>query len=322
VENDPQLGRPLIRPQIDDHAFSDPETIREIIAQSGPYPWLQRDFPDDYMKSDGVNVRVPFFRGVWNPEDATDDQRTLLFNEKFIAGSKLCFSEFEVVEPEAVIINLMAPIKREERAHFDLPYYRGLARNQAPVWFLMAMGRSELFERWHINVSSALAWLYRGPGGGLVYWPDGPDRQPQAIRPPIDNRVLISDNQRMYHMVQSFGVPEGDPFPARGRDVMLSAADGGWAMVEDGQVLRRYDRDEIRISILWKALMFRDRTAAETYHRHTDDLSIAQATQMLRDAARRRGFDAAPSDDPFGGPELMHALEKAFPEPALSQRAA
>jgi hypothetical protein len=316
------IGKPLIKPVVYDSFFDDYEHVRSIVARNSPYWWLQRDFPKEYLAKDGRPDRLFWFRDIWMPDTADERERAvLLYNEKFINGSRECFVGFEIVRTQSVLLNLMGHASAMS-AHFDLPYFRGLKHEDLPVWLLMSMGRSELFERWHINVSSGLAWLYQGQGGGLAYWAEGPDSPPSVIAPPLDNRALISDNQRMYHTVLPFG-NSGIPYPSHSGDAVIVANDaGGWDIVDHGAIVQHYGRNEIRISILWKGYVFRDAEAARVHDQHLDDLSLEMAVDILIEGARRRGMRIACPDDPRNDVRFMRALEEAFPDRSLTPLAA
>jgi hypothetical protein len=318
------IGHPTIKPIEYDRFFDDPDEMRALIARHAPYEWIARDFPPEYAGTSGSLGSMPWFRLTWGAETAGDERgRKLLLNERFIDGARQSFQGFQVVRPDAAIINLMAPMPHEGRAHFDQPYYRGLDRYSAPAWLLLAMGRSHLFDRWHVNVASGLVWLYTGQGGGLSYWPDGIDQPPRTIREPVDNRALISDNQRMYHAVDDIGRPEErTPVMFGPRAQMISEGSGGWSIEDQGTIVRSYRADQVRISILWKALVFADARAARIYDEHLDDLTVQRVLDILTEGARQRGFDVSAITEPLEDPRFVALVDKAFPKLEVTHRAA
>jgi hypothetical protein len=315
-----QIGKPLIKPVIYDRTFDDPDDVRRIIADNSPYEWMMRDYPAEYRASaDGKPFYLPWFRHIWRPDTAHIKRRgELLYYAPFIEGARQSFVGFEIVRPEVLLVNIMAPLPNDG-PHFDLPHFRGLPMHGFPTWFLMAVGRSELFERWHVNIASALTWLYRGEGGGFAYWADGPAQPPRRMQLPIENRMLVSDNQRMYHMVERFGDASSlKPF-AHSRDAeLVSGNEGGWDIVDDGRVVKHFKPDEIRISILWRGVMHKDAEAARIYDEHLDDITAERAAAILVDGARRKGCDIPLPADPLNDTNFMLALDKAFPRPMLA----
>ena len=59
-----------------------------------------------------------------------------------------------------LIVNVMGPM-HDGGTHVDAPTYRGLQRAEAPLWLLVVMGMSGLFERWAVRVWHAETWLRR-----------------------------------------------------------------------------------------------------------------------------------------------------------------
>lgn len=309
-QDDFSVGRPLIRPVLYEQAFEDPEAVRRVLQDNGPYAWIGVPTGSNLQRSD--KPLTTWFRETWPAATAGQKGRSLVLdNPLFVQGSRESFVGFEIVRIESTRINLMTPMPAQ-RPHFDNPYFRGLDHSNTPYHLLIAMGRSQMFERWAINVSSAVAWLFDGDSGGFTYWPNGPDREPAHVTPPMNNRVLISDNQRMYHRVDAIGdgafaTPQFyDPraiMVAHGRD---------WKILEDGaeHVL---PREQIRISLLWKAVMFRDREAERVHDAHLDDLDLPTAIRILHEAALDRGIRLPIPGDVYTDMTYRRALEEAFP---------
>lgn len=299
---------PLIHPLVYDRIYDDPARVLAMLRRNGPYRWVGRD----YIATDGAPA-LQWFRETWMFDDHGGDpeRRLLLDNPLFFTGSRASFVGFKIVRPESVRINLMAPMPAQV-GHCDLPYFRGLDHSTIPMHFLLAMGRSGLFERWMINVSSALSWLYTGLDGGLCFWPDGPDKPGSRVAPSLNNRGIISDNQRMYHYVDAFG-GEGARSFALQPDSALIADGDSWALTGSGGIVHRYAPEEIRISLLWKAVMFRDEEDARIHDEHLDDISLDEAIEILREDAARRGIAIARPGDPLHDVAFTHDLERAFP---------
>jgi hypothetical protein len=52
-------------------------------------------------------------------------------------------------------------------------------------------------------------------------------------------------------------------------------------ITDDGSVTSSLTREQVRISLLWRALTFRDQRAARIYDQHEDDLDIGTAVEMF-----------------------------------------
>src|SRR4029079_16348362 len=135
--------------------------------------------------------------------------------------------------------------------------------------------RSGLFERWRVRIATAVAWFYESEGGGLTYWPDGPDEAPATLRPRT-NTALVGDNDVMFHRVESVGGSDDDMVRGLTLDSeLVSRSDGAWEVNDHGQVLGQWAASRVRVSLSWKALVFRDEHEARAFDEHTDDLTVA-----------------------------------------------
>jgi hypothetical protein len=304
------VGRPLVRPVVFDRAFDDPEHVRDVLNRNGPYEWI--GLRNGWSAEPSETPLMPWFRQTWEASSAPAGGRSVILdNPLFIEGSRESFAGFELVRPESVRINLMTPMP-DQGPHFDNPYFRGLDHSNAPYYLLITMGRSELFERWAINVSSALAWLYDGDGGGFTYWVDGPDRPPQRIAPPMDNRALISDNQRMYHRVEAIAPNASAEVSFYDPHAVMTGEGRHWTILERDKT-HILPREHVRISLLWKAVMFRDAQEMRVHDEHLDDLTLDRAMAVLAEGARAKGVTLPRTDSPYGDETYRAALYDTFP---------
>ena len=90
-------------------------------------------------------------------------------------------------------MNVMGPMP-EQGMHVDTPTFRGFTRGGTPIWLLVVMGMSGLFERWAVRVAGALTWFYERDDGEYEYWPRGLDAPSEDERGPFGNVALVADN--------------------------------------------------------------------------------------------------------------------------------
>jgi len=261
-----------------------------------------------------ARTRPMWFQNDWVHDDfAAEGSDLFLRHEGYIEAAK-SFYGAEVVEPKSVYVNLMAAIAEGGPAHTDNPRFHGRDRTNTPMWLLRAMLWSGLFDRFEILQATAIWWLNDVDGGGLYYWPDGPDHPPREHVGAMANTALIGDNHGMFHQVGPVG-----PLDAGTRLITPSAelapvADGtgDWAVTDHGALEYRAPLDAFRVSVLWKADVYT--TAAERAQRVGDTLSMQDVADGFNDDLVDRGsairFDLARLEDP----SLKAALAEVYPE--------
>ena len=109
----------------------------------------------------------------------------ILHNQRFLNAARALFGSSSI-RPKLVVVNLNAPMPAGP-THVDVPTFRGATREHYPIAWLVAMGRSELFENWRVIQAGAVAWFYDGRGGNFEYWPEGLDGPMFTERPPFHN---------------------------------------------------------------------------------------------------------------------------------------
>jgi len=261
-----------------------------------------------------ARTRPMWFQNDWVHDDfAAEGSDLFLRHEGYIDAAK-AFYGAEVIEPKSVYVNLMAAIAEGGPAHTDNPRFHGRDRTNTPMWLLRAMLWSGLFDRFEILQATAIWWLNDVEGGGLFYWPDGPDHPPREHVGAMANTALIGDNHGMFHQVGPVG-----PFDAGTRLITPSAelapvADGtgDWAVTDHGAIEYCAPLDAFRVSVLWKADVYT--TAAERAQRVGDMLSMQDVADAFNDDLVERGstvrFDLALIDDP----SLKESLADVYPE--------
>jgi hypothetical protein len=263
--------------------------------------WFQKDWVHDTFHAPGSDL--------------------FLRHPRYLEAAR-SFYDAEVVEPQSVYVNLMTSIADGGPAHTDNPRFHGRDRTNTPMWLLRAMLWSGLFDEYEILQATAIWWMNDVEGGGLLYWPDGPDSPPQQHVGAMANSALFGDNHGMFHQVAQIG-----PFDAGTRRVSPSAvlepardSTDDWTVTDHGALELRSPLDAIRVSVLWKADVHR--TAAERDTRARNALSMQDVADIFNDDLGRQGaaprFDPARIDDPGLKTELAGVYPEAVPVGALT----
>ena len=305
-------------------AFADPDAVLALIRASGPYwPLARYARSAEEQAASGGGSAGRSFVPPWFRQDVAvggvgriDGAGLLLDNPGFVRAAHRVFDGDRIVRPTTVYVNLMTPCTYPFIAHVDVPAFRGITRDRYPVWLLHQMKVSGLFEAWRVRLATAVSWFFDGPGGAFHYWPEGPERAGVVIEPPFDNVAIVADNERVYHGVGPLVPPGGAELTDLSIDAELRrrAANDGWDVVDRGAHRASYDDADVRVTVSWKAEVFRDEEERRVVDEHLDDLTIDRVIATLSDDLAARGVAAAPSDDPLGDPEWIEALAATYVE--------
>jgi hypothetical protein len=239
-----------------ERAFDDPDAIRALVEDNGPYPSIGSYLPPSATRGTDQQIdtetTLPWFRGNWavNGNASVEGAEAILHNPRFIDAAARLF-DTPNVRPSTVVVNVNTPMP-PGAVHLDIPSFRGADRDTFPLPLLQAMGTSGLFEAWRIVEAGAITWFYDGPGGAYDYWPDGLDAPRRSAEPPFHNTALVADNDRMYHRIGRVGAPD-QPTPPLSAAATIRHVDDGWAITDAGEVHARYPDAQVRLSVLWKA---------------------------------------------------------------------
>ncbi len=314
-----------------DHVLDDAGLVRRLATANAPYAPVQRYFANMQEQaalggprakskveakaavSDAEGILVaPWFRGDWAYDTPSlPGVEALLHNEAFRGAARKVFGG-AIVRPQIVYINLNLPVPFYDGSHTDIPAFRGVDRTRYPVWLLVTMGRSGLFERWRIRIATAVSWWFEGEGGEFTYWPDGPDAPPITL-PPTSNTAVVGDNDFMFHRVEKVG-PEGvDLLEGMTLDSNLGPVnEREWAVTDRDRELSRLPFEDIRISVSWKAQVFEDQAEMRCVDEHLDDIGIEEVFSMLLADLETKGVEANLPDDPLHDPNFVATLSAVY----------
>lgn len=301
-----------------DPVLDDPGIIRTLLEQTAPHYPVQRYFQNaaEMRAQSGPAdmIIAPNFRGDWaTAEGRVPGVEAILENLRLRDAAARLF-ESELVRPWGVYSNITFQLPFDQgRGHTDVPAFVGVDRSAYPTWFLAVMGHSGLFEKERVDIATAVAWFYRGSDGGFTYWPDGPDRPPRVHEGRIYNTGFVGDNDRMYHRVRPVGSREKGLLTGMTLETRLEH-DGGdaWAIRRNGETLADMDFGALRISVSWKAYVYRDE---EQLRRHVEGggaLTQDAVLERFYDDLGARGVSFQLPGDPLHEEPFVETLSETY----------
>jgi hypothetical protein len=286
--------------------------VKQLLERNAPYTplggWYRPDADLD------AAISPMWFQNDFVHADLRVEGSDLFLGHERVIQAARSYYGAEVVTPHSVYVNWMAAIERGGPAHTDNPRFHGRDRSNTPMWLLRAMLWSGLFDRWAIVQATSIWWMNDVEGGEFLYWPDGPDQPPRRHFGDMANTALVGDNHGMFHQVGPVGPFDRGTLLVTPRAKLAPVADGSgdWAVTDRGEVRYRAPLDAYRVSVLWKADVYRDeeerrRLAAET-------LSIPDVAQIFDQDLSKRAAGFRFDLDRIEDPGLIAAINGVYPE--------
>ncbi len=302
--------------------FDDPDCVRRLVEKHTPYLPVQRYFRSDaeYEASSGTRagggavIIAPNFRGDWAYDrPLVDGVEPILNHPPFVEAANKLFDS-PLVRPQIVYVNLTWQLPFDQGAgHIDVPAFRGIDRTRYPIWLLNAMGHSGLFEGERIRIATAVAWFYEGSDGGFTYWPDGPDAPPVVHEGAIHNTAIVGDNDAMFHRVRPVGRRRDGMLMGMTLDTKLARVSGDdWQVVEGDAVRASLRFAGLRISLSWKAQVFRDAAEQRSVDEHSHDMTLEDVVDRFVSDLDARGVAFRPPRDPVNDPDFVALLARTY----------
>ena len=291
----------------------------KLLGQGAPYPVLG----GWYSPGSDPHART---RPLWFRNDLANETLAVPGSEMFMGHPMYleCAKAFygtELVEPHSVYVNLMMAMPVAGPAHTDNPRFAGRDQSNTPMWVLRAMLESGLFEDMAFPQATAIWWLNDGEGGGIRYWPHGPDQPPVEHVENMTNTALMGDTHGMFHQVNAIG-----PFDIGAPQVtplaQLAPADspnGDWVVTDHGEEVYRTSLADIRVSVQWKGDVYFD--ADHRVRLAFNPLSFEHVAARFNADLAEQGvdlvFDVDRIDDPDHAAEISEHYPEARPIDAL-----
>jgi hypothetical protein len=243
-----------------------------------------------------LRARTSYFRELYahGGSVSVEGIETILGNEALIAAARGLYG-MPVVVPYLAYGNMLVP-GQELGLHTDVPAFRGADRTGLPLWLLVVMRHSGLFERWRISIATAVAFVGDCAGGEFAYYPNG-ETGPGRETHPDSGAAIVLDADSIFHGVDRVS---GDDTALRtlgSRPMQLaSRGDRTWQLRRSSSEMPgpefAFSSDQLRFSMSWKAYCFEDEHERSVWEAHTDDLRCSAIIGALTDEMCRRGVVA------------------------------
>lgn len=326
--------RPVAPPRLIESAYTDDQHRRLLatVRANGPWPLiLAENFktPEEVIATtsgtipEGVTLTWdmiglnPVFRGYLARGGTCfyPELEDCYYNSRFLELVRNYWG-CKYAEPETFLFNIQGPTPIGGPPHLDGTVFRGMTMEDTPLWLLLTMAKSCLFDRWRSKKGQVIAWYYKGAiGGGFNCWPNGPSGEPMQINAPMWGRAVVVENEMMYHHGQATGplarrkppgMEIGSKFGADPEDPT------GWRIETSGRVNQTIPEREMRFLVHWGARLFRDMDDHKRTYDHSDDIEPEKAIGMLIDDMRRRGIALETPTDPLNDPGFVKLVARVY----------
>ena len=201
-----------------------------------------------------------------------------------------------LVVPAIVYANILTP-GQELAIHTDVPEFRGADRRRMPQWLLVTMLHSGLFDDYRIPIATCVSWFGANPGGAFAYYPEGPHGRRESM-PASHNTAILIDTDKVFHGVERVTPKSFFPEIDKGATLTFEGS-AGWSLAKPNQeVVARYQWEDLRYSISWKAYCFADEAEKAKWANKTDDLTLDSILDTLESELRSRGVLQGERPDP------------------------
>jgi hypothetical protein len=324
-----EVLRPVAPPRILEGVYTDDQHDRmlRVIQERGPWPTITAHHFDTVeelvatssgpmREGEGApltldDVATAHFRGYFakNSVSFHPELDDCFFNSAFLELARDYWSA-EYAKPTHMLFNLCGPHHSGLSAHLDAVTFRGVRIENSPVWLLNVMGKSGLFADYLVKMAQVITWWYLGDNGTFTYWPDGPLAEPSHLEPPLWNKGVVVQNESMFHRGDPVGRPDEREVPGLKHRSLLDydSARDDWAITTDGEVIRRYRPEEMRLLVHWNAEVYTDMGEVEQNMDHSADLTHDVVFDRLLADLRARGVDVAEPSDPLHDTDFIRAL--------------
>ena len=319
--------RPVAPPVVLEGVYTDDQHRRivDVIKGNGPWPTITAHHFDTVeeliattsgpMRGAGDltldDIATGHFRGYLAQDSVNyfDDLRDTFYNDKFLDLVR-DYWNVPLAKPTSTLFNLCGPHHSGLNAHLDAVTFRGIRIENTPVWLLNTMAKSGLFMDHVVKMAQVITWWYLGENGTFTYWPDGPTGQPKVLGHPMWNKGVVVQNELMFHRGDPVGRPDERDIPGLKHRSMMGydSARDCWDITTDGEIIRTYRPDEMRLLVHWSAELYDSIDEVHKVMDHSDDLTHDIVFERLLADMRAKGTKVADPSDPLHDSEFIRAL--------------
>ena len=326
--------RPVAPPRLIDEAYSPAQhaAVMDVIRDHGPWPMITKGrFRNIEQVAASTSGRIdpdislesfitPQFRGWFASHGACyHTELDEIFFDPRLRGFVRDYWGAEFARPTFMFFGLSGPFENVDRGHIDGVNFRGVGKENTPLWIMSLMGKSGLFDRWQIKMAQVVAWWSHCEVGGFTYWPDGIAGAPKRVEAPLWNKGLVVQNECMFHRAESSGPPERRNPPGLTFDTELGVDPRDrdiWLMKTGDLVNDRFRTDELRLMLHWNAEVYWDLDDLRLHSDHRDDLTHEMVAEIFIADLRKRGIPFEVPSDPYNDMPFIAALNDAY-DPGL-----
>lgn len=322
---------PVRAPEVLEEVYSDDELERllGVVKHEGPWPTIQAHHfqsVDELIattsgvvpKEHGLTldaIATAHFRGFYGQNSVCfyREIEDIFYSSRLLDQVKAYWAA-RYAKPTMMLFNICGPHQSGLSPHLDAVTFRGVRYENTPVWLLNIMAKSGLFTDYIVNMAQVITWWYRGEAGTFTYWPDGPLRAPKVLTTPMWNRGVVVQNELMFHRGDPVGRPEERAIEGLAHRSMFEHRPDrdDWVITTDGEVVRRYAPEQIRLLVHWSSEVYRDMDEVKRVMDHTDDLTHEQVFETLFADLRGKGVTLSEPSDPLHDDKFIHTLLSAY----------
>ena len=161
--------------------------------------------------------------------------------------------------------------------------------------------------------STAIWWLDDVEGGGLSYWPDGPNMPPTEHVGDMKNTALLGDNHGMFHQVGPVGPFDNGTLLVTPSAQLHPTQDETWVVTDHDEIIYAAPLNEYRVSVLWKANVYSN--IEEQQHKQSNPLSIENVIMIFNADLEERRHELRLSKENIEAKNIISEMSKIYPEP-------
>ena len=158
-------------------------------------------------------TRMMIFEKYWWDALEDDDFQELITHPKFLEASKdICGKDYPSVQPYEMLLAIQTP-GQTSPLHLDSSFFYGASRFLYPLWLLVVMYESGLYEELKIPQIQAVTYVHNWSevdfdriqepeefpiGGDFLWYKDGTQYDPVLV-PPLSGSAVFVDGTRTVH---------------------------------------------------------------------------------------------------------------------------